>query len=276
MTDDKDLSQDRGSDAEIVVCPVCAQRNRVAPVTIQQGRNPVCRRCKSPLMRAMPVELPAEPITRERMDLLWMNPGGLRILKISLGSGKGDLHVIPDGRGGLRELLVTVEDVEWAERVNTIAERASSASRVGDFVQAIKHYREALASAPGCDLYLMSIGSCYAQLGDLHNAKLYLERAAKISPDNRRIQDNLAPLSEMLSAKSETTDVQFVRLYSEERDTPEGKAVFTYEVYRANTNQEARRFLEGCTLNTPLFYIVVETPEGNWSKDVGGTYQESG
>jgi len=68
--------------------------------------------------------------------------------------------------------------------------------------------------------------------------------------------------------------VQFVRKYSTTRQTPLGPAMFTYEVYRAKTAQQAREFLEGKTVTDQLYYIVVETPEGNWGKDVKGMYKE--
>ena len=68
--------------------------------------------------------------------------------------------------------------------------------------------------------------------------------------------------------------VQFVRKYSTTKQTPLGPATFTYEVYRAKTAQQAREFLEGKTVTEKLYYIVVETPEGNWGKDIKGMYKE--
>lgn len=53
-----------------------------------------------------------------------------------------------------------------------------------------------------------------------------------------------------------------------------GPAKFTYEVYRAKTAQQAREFLEGKTVTEKLYYVVVETPEGNWGKDIKGMYKE--
>jgi len=43
-------------------------------------------------------------------------------------------------------------------------------------------------------MLLMSIGSCYANMGDRETAKRYLERAAQISPHNVRIRKNLGAL----------------------------------------------------------------------------------
>ncbi|MGI5818125.1 MAG: YecA family protein [Armatimonadota bacterium] len=53
-----------------------------------------------------------------------------------------------------------------------------------------------------------------------------------------------------------------------------GDVEFTYQVYTGSTKQEAIEFLEGQEVNEPSFYIVVETPEGNWGKDIAGIYDE--
>ena len=48
----------------------------------------------------------------------------------------------------------------------------------------------------------------------------------------------------------------------------------TYEVYTADSKAAALEFLESKTVTKPLYYLVVETPEGNWCKDKMGMYQE--
>lgn len=72
------------------------------------------------------------------------------------------------------------------------------------------------------------------------------------------------------------TTVTFVKRYSENRRLPTGMATYQYEVYRAKTAQQAREFLQGKTVSERNTYIVVETPEGNWGKDIGGMYKERG
>ena len=44
----------------------------------------------------------------------------------------------------------------------------------------------------------------------------------------------------------------------------------TYELYRAETEQDAREFLEGIYVCHSHYYFVVETPEGNWAKVITG------
>ena len=48
----------------------------------------------------------------------------------------------------------------------------------------------------------------------------------------------------------------------------------TYEVYAARTKDEALSFLRSRSVADRLYYIVVETPEGNWGLDIDGIYQE--
>ncbi len=147
--------------------------------------------------QSVPEELLAAPISRDRMDLLWMDPPALGILKITAGSSHGTV-MVDDDQAGVRELQVTPEDIAWAEQVNVVAEQALAAGQQGRYQEAIRLYREALRLAPGCDLYLMSIGCCYANMGQPRAGLPYLERAAQISPANARIQRNLAGVRQAL------------------------------------------------------------------------------
>jgi predicted Zn-dependent protease len=55
----------------------------------------------------------------------------------------------------------------------------------------MKYYKKSLLLAPGGDLFLMSVGVCYVQLGEKERGIRFLKRAAQISPNNSRIQKNL-------------------------------------------------------------------------------------
>ena len=134
-------------------------------------------------------QLTAKPISRERMDLLWMDAEELEVLV----EGRHEVFLGPE-KGGPKKLLVTKEDVGWAKQVDKVAARAAEASARGDFAIAIILYRDALELAPGADIYLMSIGSCYANMGQPRNALPCLERAHQISPNNQRIARNLRAL----------------------------------------------------------------------------------
>jgi hypothetical protein len=41
-------------------------------------------------------------------------------------------------------------------------------------------------------------------------------------------------------------------------------------MHRAETAQDAREFLEGIYVCKKHYYFVVETPEGDWAKDMHG------
>ncbi len=141
-------------------------------------------------------DLTAEPITRERMDLLWLNPDEFDVIGLSV-DGKREVALGPE-KGGPRRLPVTSDDLDWARRVDCVAAKAVQASSEGDYAGAIKFYEQALRLAPGADIYLMSIGSCYANMGKSSQALIYLKRAHEISPQNERIQMNLRALETVL------------------------------------------------------------------------------
>lgn len=138
-------------------------------------------------------------LTREQMDLLWMDRSGLAIMKASLGNPNVAV-VGSDDTGGVRDQKkdITVQDIEWAEKVMDIAEQAAAASQRDDYAKAIQFYKQALQQAPECDLYLMSIGCCFANMGKPREGLSYLERAAKVNPNNARIQSNLVGMRQML------------------------------------------------------------------------------
>lgn len=50
--------------------------------------------------------------------------------------------------------------------------------------------------------------------------------------------------------------------------------VDTYEEWTAPTASAARAYLHTRTVLDQQYYIVVETPEGNWGKDRNGMYEE--
>lgn len=134
--------------------------------------------------------LNAEPIARGRMDLLWLDPPRLAQLE-PLIKQHGTITVSMGDGSSLRDNQFTIDDFRWAKSVEAIVDKAFGAAQRGDFQDSIRHYRQALELAPGCDLFLMSIGAGYGQLGQKQRAVRFLERAAQISPGNVRIRQNL-------------------------------------------------------------------------------------
>jgi hypothetical protein len=80
----------------------------------------------------------------------------------------------------------------------------------------------------------------------------------------------------LLTGLFNRSGVKFVRKYSETKTVPQTgqSGIVTYEVCKAHTAQDAREFLDGKSVTERLYHVVVETPEGNWGKDLEGLYKE--
>jgi tetratricopeptide (TPR) repeat protein len=152
-----------------------------------------------------PSILIAEPIPRKRMELLWMDGKELEVLRAimaGMGNYAHGTNIGPKGSFQKNMHDFTREDVEWALCVDRIAAQAADASKRGNFEAAINHYEEALRMAPGADIYLMSIGACYANMNNPEMALPYLQRAHAISPSNQRILKNLRGLQLRIGGSS--------------------------------------------------------------------------
>ena len=68
--------------------------------------------------------------------------------------------------------------------------------------------------------------------------------------------------------EADTSGVEFVG--NEYQDRMGVK--FTYEVYKAKSKQQALAFLKTKTVDREYYYIEVETPEGNFGRDINGIY----
>lgn len=67
----------------------------------------------------------------------------------------------------------------------------------------------------------------------------------------------------------DSTTVEFVETTT--RNASSG-GVFTYEVYRADSRDDALAFLKTKEVGKPLYYVEVDTPNGTWGKDIDGIY----
>jgi len=140
--------------------------------------------------------LVAETISRKKMDLLWLDPPRLAQLEKPLSQSK-TIRIVLGDSSSQREHEITQEDFQWAKRIERIINKAHAAGKRRKYRESIKYYKEAMQLAPGCDLFLMSIGVGYVQLGQKVKGLRYLERAAEISPSNARIRENLTKARRM-------------------------------------------------------------------------------
>lgn len=137
-------------------------------------------------------DLGATPIARNRMDLFWLDRGVLRVEKDLFETGKySDIVRIDGTRGGIGSFeksvvsritngSISLDDMNWALAVDAIAVKAEGAGQCGEYAKAINLYRQALRQAPGCDIFLMSMGCCYAGILSGH-----LKSGQWWSPQNR-------------------------------------------------------------------------------------------
>jgi hypothetical protein len=89
------------------------------------------------------------------------------------------------------------------------------------------------------------------------------KRKNDLEPEKRK-----APAAK--EKKPEPTKVKFIR---EDREERYGQ-IMTYRIHHAPDAATAKAFLEKNPVNKNYYYIVVETPEGNYCRDIGGMYKE--
>ena len=82
-------------------------------------------------------------------------------------------------------------------------------------------------------------------------------------------KNHLEPSSSAKSydySSGDKSNVKFVKKYTQD--------VFTYECYEGKTKADAMEFLGEKEVTQGLYYIIVETPEGNFGRDKNGIYEE--
>jgi tetratricopeptide (TPR) repeat protein len=137
--------------------------------------------------------LGAVPIPRARMELIWVEPSSLRELaaKVKAAGGRITTEFYDSADKDRREFEITSADIAWAQGVEKVVDFAYAAGQEERLEEAISFYKQALVLAPGGDLFLMSVGVAYVRLGQKERGLRFLERAARLSPSNGRIQKNL-------------------------------------------------------------------------------------
>lgn len=93
-----------------------------------------------------------------------------------------------------------------------------------------------------------------------------------------RGQGDQAPEKRVIPAakkkKSSINKVKYVRTDRETKNMGAVSAHFTYEIYRGPDATTAKEFLSRKSVTKQNYYIIVETPEGNYGRDIGGIYKE--
>jgi hypothetical protein len=148
-------------------------------------------------------DLTAEPLPRWKLDLLWVGPDtlrGYRALAAAPNRANISAMAASEDEDGRRTVMlakmvgagtITAADLDWAMSVDAVAGEAEDLARADDLLGAIRTFRDGLRRAPGADVYLMSMASCFVRLGARDVALRYLERAHAVNPENARIKRNL-------------------------------------------------------------------------------------
>lgn len=132
----------------------------------------------------------AVALTPEQQKAMWLDPLTLELLSSSSA-------VFTLGASGVSEQQVSPEVATWAKPLVDSIQEADALARNGHYEEAIMIYRQVLKKAPDAAIVLMSIGSCYANLGVKETALIWFRRALKAAPSNERIRRNLAIIERM-------------------------------------------------------------------------------
>lgn len=81
---------------------------------------------------------------------------------------------------------------------------------------------------------------------------------------------SLMVLARTLLSKEKSTPVQKVEFLRHDKDNNKN----VWMVYKASSKTDAMAFLSKQVVDRPSYYIIVETPEGNFGRDIDGIYQE--
>lgn len=101
------------------------------------------------------------------------------------------------------------------------------------------------------------------------SAKESFERHTGEPKSEQEPEGPQSPRPKAQRAKPE--EVVFIR--EEQRESRSGHTM-TYRMHKGPSAASARAFLKDNPVSRPLFYIVVETPEGNYGRDIDGIYNE--
>jgi hypothetical protein len=98
--------------------------------------------------------------------------------------------------------------------------------------------------------------------------EMWKQTHAAFAKHNGRKKNDLEPDKSVRSNVSANGDTRRVTFFNEKR---EGSMVWM--MYKAPSKADAMAFLSKQHIDKPLYYVVVQTPEGTFGKDKDGYYQ---
>ena len=114
--------------------------------------------------------------------------------------------------------------------------------------------------------------------GDELSPELWEAAKAAFARHGGKIKNELKPQAKakpMPTSSGSASKVVFVRDDQQERRGPSG-ANYTlhYQIHKGPDAASAKAFLQEHPVTRQLHYIMVETPEGTWGRDIDGIYKE--
>ena len=105
--------------------------------------------------------------------------------------------------------------------------------------------------------------------------ELWVQAKASFEKHGGTLKNDLEPTkyAANLPRKSKGDPSKVVFDYEESKPSAMGSTA-TYRIYKGPDAASAKAFLEVNPVNKPMFYIIVETPEGNYGRDIEGMYKE--
>ncbi len=94
-----------------------------------------------------------------------------------------------------------------------------------------------------------------------------------IKHNGKRLNDKEPEIITVQEKRPEEEEISEVEFLKEERQEKMGQTM-TYRIYKAANAASAKEFLKKNPVDKMLYYIVVETPEGNFGRDIQGIYEE--
>lgn len=105
--------------------------------------------------------------------------------------------------------------------------------------------------------------------GDSFTSEMFEESSTKLSAAGGNKKGERKPAENTRSKPKESNQSGKATYVSKDV-----KGSNTYEIYKAPSKSVALEYLKTKPVTKSLYYVIVETPEGNWGKDIDGIYQE--
>lgn len=110
--------------------------------------------------------------------------------------------------------------------------------------------------------------------GDELTHELWVQAQESFAKHGGRKKNDLEPPKQAASRPKATSgDAGKVVFVREDREPRHGQTM-TYRIHKGPDAASAKAFLENNPVSKQFYYIVVETPEGSYCRDIQGVYKE--